>query len=108
LVGRATEVLAQKRTADLPSSHGFQAAGIARALPPERGKTVQALWAKYADVSQRDNDSNATDRGRAAHLLRHLGESVAVNLSQADVDQYRDARLKEPSTKTGRPHPQRP
>lgn len=65
--------------------------------------TVKDLWEDYEPVAKRDNDSYQTDKGRAAHLLRHLGQSVAVDLNQGDVDRFRDARLAEPSPKTRKP-----
>jgi integrase len=43
-----------------------------------------------------------TDRGRAAHLVRHLGPTSASSLSLAEVEAYREARLSE-TTKRGGP-----
>src|SRR5260370_24912346 len=57
--------------------------------------TVADVWALYEPISKRDNDTWQTDKGRAAHLLRHLGKKRAVHLTQAEVDEYRNARLGE-------------
>jgi integrase len=57
--------------------------------------TVQELWNLYSPITQRDNDSWLTDKGRAAHLTRHLGDMVAAKLTQEHVDEYRQARLTE-------------
>lgn len=63
------------------------------------------LWTTYGPVSRRDNDSHATDAGRAAHLSRLLGDRPAGDLSLADVDAYRDARSRETTIRGGRPAP---
>ena len=36
--------------------------------------TVRQLWAEYEPITKRDNDSWRSDVGRAAHLLRLLGD----------------------------------
>jgi integrase len=64
--------------------------------------TVAELWKSYAPAAERDNDSWATDQGRAKHLLRHLGSMQADRLTLKAVDAYRDARLKE-KTQRGTP-----
>jgi hypothetical protein len=64
--------------------------------------TVAELWKSYAPAAERDNDSWATDKGRAKHLLRHFGNMQADRLTLKEVDAYRDARLKE-KTRRGTP-----
>jgi integrase len=64
--------------------------------------TVAELWKSYAPAAERDNDSWASDKGRAKHLLRHLGNMQADRLTLKEVDAYRDARLKE-KTQRGTP-----
>lgn len=73
---------------------------------PRPGSSVathrRRAWKAYAPAAERDNDSWATDQGRAKHLLRHLGSMQADRLPLKDVDAYRDARLKE-KTQRGTP-----
>ena len=61
--------------------------------------TVSDVWKSYQPITERDNDSSLTDKGRAAHLLRHLGKKRVVHLTQADVDSYRTSRLEEMTTR---------
>lgn len=67
--------------------------------------TVADLWNDYAPVSRRDNDTHATERGRAAHLIRHMGARPASALSLADIDKYRGARLEELTVRGAPPAP---
>jgi integrase len=67
--------------------------------------TVADVWRAYEPVSKRDNDTWITDKGRAAHLLRLLGSKRAAQLTQADVDAYRDARLLEKTCRGSAPAP---
>lgn len=57
--------------------------------------TVADAWKAYEPKGLRDNDAWLTDKGRAAHLLRHLGARRAVGLSLQDVEEYRTLRLAE-------------
>jgi integrase len=67
--------------------------------------TVKDLWEKYAPKAEEHNDSWKTDKGRAAHLLRHLGPKVAMSLTSDDVVAYRTARRKETTVRGGPPSP---
>jgi integrase len=58
-------------------------------------KSVKALWNAYEPITKRDNDSWQTNVGRARHLLRHLGDKLADQLSLKDIDAYRNARFAE-------------
>ncbi|HET6984194.1 MAG TPA: site-specific integrase [Myxococcaceae bacterium] len=62
-------------------------------------------WKSYAPAAERDNDSWATEKGRAKHLLRHLGNVQADRLTLKEVDAYRDARLKEKTVRGTPPTP---
>ena len=65
--------------------------------------TVSEAWEAYRKVSERDVDSWKTDKGRAAHLLRHLGQRNSASLTLADVDAYRNRRLGENTRRGGPP-----
>ena len=67
--------------------------------------TVRQLWEDWKPISERDKDSWSSDVGRANHLLRHLGNRVAQNLSQRDIDEYRNLRLAETTARGGPPCP---
>jgi len=67
--------------------------------------TVAEAWAMYQPVTNRDNDAWRTDKGRADHLLQHLGPKRAQTLTEADIDAYRNVRLAEVSRKGGPPAP---
>lgn len=67
--------------------------------------TVSDLWTAYAPKSRRDNDTWQTEVGRAKHLVRLLGAKRASQLSLADVDAYRSARLDEKTVRGGPPSP---
>src|SRR5689334_16497609 len=56
---------------------------------------VRDLWREYEPITKRDNASYDSDRGRAVHLLRHLGAREAMKLGRADVERYRTTRLAE-------------
>jgi integrase len=62
--------------------------------------TVSEAWDAYKPVSER-NDSSASDAGRAAHLLRHLGKRRANRLNVGDVDAYRELRAGEETVRKG-------
>ena len=64
--------------------------------------TVADIWAEYRHITQRDNATWSTDWGRAKHLVRILGDRTATELTQADVDHYRNVRLAE-RTQSGMP-----
>jgi integrase len=67
--------------------------------------TVGDVWALYQPVCERDNDSWLSDRGRWAHLARHLGSRRATRLTVRDVDEYRNLRLREKTKRGGPPAP---
>ena len=56
---------------------------------------MQQLWDEYEPITKRDNASYGSDRGRAVHLLRHLGDREGMKLGRADVERYRTTRLGE-------------
>ncbi len=64
--------------------------------------TVKQLWGEYEPITKRDNASYSSDRGRADHVLRHLGERDAMSLTRVDIEEYRRKRFEE---KTGRGKP---
>ena len=64
--------------------------------------TVGEAWKNYAAAGKR-NDSWSSDKSRAAHLLRHLGNREAGTLGQADVDAYRTLRGSEKTKRGGAP-----
>lgn len=57
--------------------------------------TVKQLWTEYEPIASRDHASYASDRGRSAHVLRHLGERDAMSLTRVDVEEYRRNRMEE-------------
>lgn len=57
--------------------------------------TVQDAWKAYEPKAMRDNDAYQTDKGRATHLLRHLGGKRVSKLGVVDVEEYRTRRLAE-------------
>jgi integrase len=67
--------------------------------------TVAQAWALYKPISERDNDTWRTEKGRWEHLKRHLGEKMAAKLSQADVDGYRERRFGETTVRERPPSP---
>ncbi len=67
--------------------------------------TVADAWALYEPVNKRDSDAWITDRGRAKHLLRHLGGHRAERLNQESVDGYRTLRLGERTKRGEAPAP---
>lgn len=66
---------------------------------------VAEVWKLYEPVSRRDNDTWQTERSRAAHLVRLLGSRRVAQLSLADVDEYREARLRERTVRGAPPAP---
>ena len=64
--------------------------------------TVRQLWDQYEPITKRDNESYASDRGRAECILHHLGDCEAMKLRRADVEAYRTKRLQE-NTRRGKP-----
>jgi integrase len=67
--------------------------------------TVEESWTAYQPVSERDNDTAATEKGRAKHLKRLLGSRLCVELTVKDVDEYRTARLAEKTVRGKPPAP---
>ena len=67
--------------------------------------SVAEAWRLYEPVSARDNDSHATDRGRAAHVTAHVGNRAASSLTLADIEAYREARLAERTKRGAAPSP---
>jgi len=78
-----------------------QAIAKARALalqPPRRDLkplSVEEAWCLYSPVAERDNRSFASDKGRAAHLLRHMGPMEVSTLNLGAIDDYRARRTAE-------------
>jgi hypothetical protein len=72
----------------------------------ESAATVRQLWAEYEPITKRDNDSWQSDVGRAAHLVRLLGDRRASRLTRGDVEEYRTRRQAETTRRGGaRPRP---
>jgi len=67
--------------------------------------SVAELWVAYEPAGRRDNASWESDRGRAQHLLRHLGALPGQRLTLREVDRYRDARLQETTRRGAAPTP---
>jgi integrase len=67
--------------------------------------SVTEAWALYKPVTKRDNDAAKTDEGRATHLLRLLGNKRAAELTQGEVDGYRNLRLGETTVRGTPPAP---
>lgn len=67
--------------------------------------TVAEVWRLYEPISKRDNDTWRTEKGRAAHLIRHLGSRRLTDLGQGDIDFYREERLKEKTKRKTPPAP---
>jgi integrase len=61
--------------------------------------TVKAAWEFFEVRSKRKHKSYVTSRGRADHLITHLGSRPADSLTEADIDDYRANRLAEKSTR---------
>ena len=64
--------------------------------------TVRQLWEQYEPISKRDKESYKSDRGRAAHIVGHLGDREAMKLGRSDIDRYRTRRFGE-NTRRKRP-----
>lgn len=67
--------------------------------------TVRQLWSEYEPITRRDNDSWQSDVGRAAHLVRLLGDRRASRLTRGDVEEYRTKRQAETTRRGGAPSP---
>lgn len=67
--------------------------------------TVRQLWSEYEPITKRDNDSWQSDVGRAAHLVRLLGDRRASRLTRGDVEEYRTKRQAETTRRGGAPSP---
>ena len=67
--------------------------------------TVRQIWEDWKPISERDKDSWRDDVSRSKHLLKHLGNRVAQNLGQRDIDEYRALRLAETTRRGGPPCP---
>jgi len=67
--------------------------------------SVRQLWSEYEPITKRDNDSWQSDLGRAAHLVRLLGDRRASRLSRADVEEYRTKRQGETTRRGSTPAP---
>jgi integrase len=57
--------------------------------------TVAQLWKEWEPISHRDKDSWQSDVARARYLCSVLGDRIASQLTQRDVDEYRNRRLTE-------------
>jgi|SRR5579871_2421051 len=93
------EMLAAKKKIEAFEGHFFERQKKAAA------KTVKQLWDAYEPISKRDNDSWQTNTGRARHLLQHLGNRRADQLTLKDIDAYRNARFAEVSQRKANPAP---
>lgn len=71
----------------------------------ESTATVRELWSEYEPITKRDNDSWRSDVGRAAHLVRLLGDRRASRLTRGDVEEYRTKRQAETTQRGGAPTP---
>src|SRR5258708_816563 len=60
---------------------------------------VEDAWALYEPESKRTKRSWKSDKGRAAHLIRHLGQRLMMQLGQEVVASYRDSRGEEKTRK---------
>ncbi len=58
-------------------------------------KTVREMWLGYKSISERDNRTHRTEKARAEHLIRHLGDRQIISLTERDVDHYRARRFAE-------------
>lgn len=67
--------------------------------------TVRQLWTEYEPITKRDNDSWQSDVGRAAHLVRLLGNRRASRLTRGDVEEYRTKRQAEKTRRAEAPSP---
>ena len=67
--------------------------------------TVAQLWELWRPISERDKDSWQSDVARGRYLCETLGDRVASGLTQLDVDQYRNIRLKKSTRKKKAPSP---
>lgn len=61
--------------------------------------------ANHEPITRRDNHSCETDVGRSKHLLRHLGEIQAIQLTLRHVDEYRNLRFAEKTQRCQAPTP---
>src|ERR1700722_20186935 len=57
--------------------------------------SVADAWTSYEPISKRDIDTWRALNARAVHLSRHLRKKRAVQLTQADIDEYRNVRFGE-------------
>lgn len=64
--------------------------------------TIRDVWENYQPRGSM-NRSWQTDVGRSVHLLQHLGNRVAVKLTEKDVDEYRQIRSAETTRRGGAP-----
>jgi hypothetical protein len=73
----------------------------------EQHLTVAEAWELYEPITKRDNAAWQTDVGRAAHLVRHLGDRqcVATSLSLEVIESDRTARLGEKTVRGTPPTP---
>lgn len=67
--------------------------------------TVEGLWQVYEVYAKPNLKAYIDDRGRAAHLKRHLKGRLASTLTQEDVDRYLAARLTEKTRRKAAPAP---
>ena len=71
----------------------------------EPASSVRQLWTEDEPITKRDNDSWQSDVGRAAHLMRLLGDHRASRLTRGDVEEYRTKRQAETTRRGGAPAP---
>jgi len=67
--------------------------------------TVANAWNAYQPVSERDNDTWLSEKGRAKHIVRFLGPRVTAELTVKDIDEYRTRRLGEKTPRGNPPAP---
>ena len=67
--------------------------------------TVAQLWKEWEPISRRDKDSWRSDIARARYLCAILGDRIASQLTQRDVDEYRNRRLTDRTRRKRPPSP---
>jgi len=100
-VSNIPSLAAAKRLRDQLRTEAFE--GRYFIQPKMDTLTVEQVWKGYEPISMRDNKSWLTDKGRAAHLIEHLGDRIASKLTQRDVDEYRKMRLRKITRRGGSP-----
>jgi integrase len=112
LPGGATKRIRRKRIPTREQAEAYERKMLVEAYEGRffdrvKGPTasVRKLWAEYEPITKRDNDSWRSDVGRAAHLVRLLGDRRASRLTRGDVEEYRTRRQTETTQRGGAPSP---